>query len=106
MQCQVNKKGKKFMEAMQEAAAVKTSANVINSFSFGRPSTKSEGSVPAGLFAANASDTTTTPATGVGGEGFAKKVVAELKEQRLLLERLVHATDELKNQNQKKYSSV
>ena len=57
-------------------------------------------------FAANASDTATTPTTAVGGEAVAKKVDAELKEQRLLLERLVQATDELKNQNQKKYSSV
>ena len=57
-------------------------------------------------FAANASDTATIPTTGVGREAVAKKVDAELKEQRLLLERLVQATDELKNQNQKKYSSV
>ena len=35
-------------------------------------------------------------------QAVAKKVDAELKEQRLLLERLVQATDELKNQNQKK----
>jgi hypothetical protein len=59
-------------------------------------------------FAANASDTATTPTTGVGGEAVAKKVDAELKEDRLLhvLERSEHAMDKLKKQNQTKDSLV
>jgi hypothetical protein len=42
----------------------------------------------------------------VGGEAVAKKVDAELKEQRLLLESSVRAMDELNKHNQKKYPLV